>query len=236
MKRWTCLVLLLIGAGLLAAPPGLLAAKPFTDDFTLDECDFTATGRNRYFILEPAHKLVLEGKDGRKFARVEVTVLDETKTVMGIETRIVEEREFEDSQLHEVSHNYFALCRQNNSVFYFGEDVDIYKNGAVASHEGAWLAGENGARPGLFMPGLALVGARYVQEIAPGVAMDRAEILSLNEVVTTPAGTFKNAMKTRETNPLEWFDKELSFYAPGIGVVQEDKLKLVEVVTANGSH
>ena len=46
------------------------------------------------------------------------------------------------------------------------------------------------------MPGLALLGARYYQELAPGIAMDRAEIVSLTETRQTLAGTFVQYLKT----------------------------------------
>ena len=45
------------------------------------------------------------------------------------------------------------------------------------------------------MPGKILAGAKYYQEIAPGVAMDRAQIISTNLNTTTPAGTFANTLK-----------------------------------------
>jgi hypothetical protein len=78
------------------------------------------------------------------------------------------------------------------------------------------------------MPGLPLVKARHYQEIAPGVAMDRAEIVSVSETVKTPAGEFKNCLKVEETTPLEPATKEYKYYAPGIGLVQEGSLKLVK--------
>jgi len=74
-----------------------------------------------------------------------------------------------------------------------------------------------------------LLGARYFQEIAPEVAMDRAEITSLTEVVETPAGTFKKCLKTRETTPLEPDAEEFKWYAPGIGLIQDGVLKLKRV-------
>src|SRR5438477_12335499 len=132
-----------------------------TQQFSVDNGELTATGRNPYFILEPGFQLVLEG--GR--VRLVITVLAETRQVNGVETRIVEERETNGGEPVEVSRNFFALSKRTNSVFYFGEDVDKYKNGKVVSHEGAWLAGDRGARFGLAMPGLPLLNARYYQEI-----------------------------------------------------------------------
>src|SRR4030095_6201749 len=90
-----------------------------------------------------------------------ITVLDETKKVDGVETRVVEERETKNGKLGEVSRNYFAISKRTNSVYYFGEDVDIYKDGKVVNHEGGWLAGVKDARFGLMMPGQATLKAKY---------------------------------------------------------------------------
>jgi len=196
----------------------------WTVEFPIEKGELSATGRNPYFILEPGYRLILEaGKE-----RLVITALDETRTVAGVETRVVEERETRDSALVEVSRNYFAISKRTNSVFYFGEEVDIYKGGKVTSHEGAWLAGVKGAKFGLMMPGQILLKARYYQEIAPGVAMDRAEIMSLNEIVNTPAGQFKGCLKIEETTPLEPGNREYKYYASGIGLVQDGSLKLVK--------
>jgi hypothetical protein len=199
----------------------------WTTTFAVKAADLTSTGRNPYFVLEPGYQLVLEGTDDGEKAGLVITVLDETKTVDGVETRVVEERETRGGRLVEVSRNFFAICGRTNSVFYFGEEVDIYKDGKVASHEGAWRSGSGGARFGLAMPGLPLLGARYHQEVAPGVAMDRAEVVSLSETVKTPAGTFENCLKTEETSPLEPGARESKLYAPGVGLLRDGPVKLV---------
>jgi len=194
------------------------------DEFDIAKCKLLATGRNDYFILEPGFQLVLEGGG----ERVQITVLDETRVVAGVTTRVVEEREWKDGKLQEVSRNYFAICEQTKDVFYFGEDVDIYKDGRVVKHDGAWLAGVNGNRPGLMMPGTPKPKMKYYQEIAPGVAMDRAQVISLRETCTTPAGTFADCLKIEESSALEWFAKDYKYYAPGIGLVRDEDLRLVK--------
>ena len=188
----------------------------------LENCDFTSTGENSYFILKPGHQVILEGEeeDGDKL-QVIMTVLDETKVVDGVETRVVEEKESEEGNLVEVSRNYFAICKPSNNAIYFGEDVDIYEDGKIVSHEGAWLAGQTGAKAGMIMPGRVEVGLKYYQEIAPGVAEDRAEIVSVNEVLATSVGNFEQVLKTEETNPLKPDEKEYKFYVPRIGLIQE---------------
>ena len=195
--------------------------------FDLENCDFSSGGENSYFILKPRHQAILEGEEDGEKIQLTMSVLDETKIVDGVETGVVEERESEGGNLVEVSRNYFAICKPTNDAFYFGEDVDIYEDGEIVSHEGAWLAGQNGAKAGMIMPGKVEVGMKYYQEIAPGVAEDRAEIVSVNEVLYTPARSFQNVLKTEETNLLEPSEKEYKFYAPGIGLIQEEDLKLV---------
>jgi hypothetical protein len=155
-----------------------------------------------------------------------VTVLDETKMVGGIEARVVEERETSGGVLAEVSRNYLAIHKTTHDVYYLGEDVDEYTNGKIAGHGGAWLHGTGDAKFGLLMPGSPVVGLRYYQEVAPKVAMDRAEVVSVSERVTTPAGTFEKCLKTKETTPLE-SGTEFKLYAPGIGLISDGELLLV---------
>jgi hypothetical protein len=215
----------------LVALAGTSAARrlPFTDSFMIERCQFSSSGANPYFVLKPGHQLTLEGKEKRKQIRLIITVLDETQLVGDVRTRVVEERETADGELREVSRNFFAICAPTDTVFYFGENVDIYERGAIVSHEGSWRAAPNGARPGVIMPGLNLAGARYFQEVAPGVALDRAETLSTTETVETPAGRFTNVLKVKETSALERRAKGLKFYAPGVGLIRDDTLQLVAV-------
>jgi hypothetical protein len=198
--------------------------KPeWQEEFGISGCTLQTTGRNEYFILEPGHQLVLEG-GGVKLQR---TVLNETRTVDGVLTRVVEEREWKDGQLYEIARNYFAICEQTKDVFYFGEDVAFYENGKVTKTDGSWLA-EKGNRAGLMMPGSPKTKMKFYQEIAPGVAMDRAEILSLSDTCKTPAGTFQRCMRVKESSALDLGLSEYKFHAPGIGLVRDDKLRLVK--------
>jgi hypothetical protein len=218
-----------MGSAPMAAMPAAAGELPFTRAFRLHNCDFQTTGDNPFFPLEPGLTTFLEGEDDGERLRLRIRVLHQTTVVGGVRTRVVEEREHVDGELVEVSRNYFAHCRQNGSVFYFGEDVDIYEDGRIVSHEGAWRHGENGARAGLIMPGLALIGARYFQEIAPGVALDRAEILDVTATVPTPYRRFERALLTRETTPLEPADVTEKAYAAGIGLVVDAEARLVRV-------
>jgi len=215
-------VIVLIGVALFAA---CARSGDWTSVFLVEKDELLSVGRNPYFILEPGYMLVLEGHG----AQLIITVLNETKKVDGVETRVVEERETKGGKLVEVARNYFAISKRTNDVFYFGEDVDMYKDGKIANHDGSWLSGVNGSKFGLMMPGRVLLHSRYYQEVAPNIAMDRATIVSVTETVKTPAGEFKNCVKVEETSPLSRFTTEYKYYAPGIGMVSDGGMKLVKV-------
>lgn len=223
------LVLLLGGAVLSSVPSSQQpAAEPaFTHTFGEDASDLGPTGRNAYFVLEPGYTLVLEGEEDGEPGRITITVLDDTKQIAGVETRAVEEREEIGGELREVTRDYFAISRRTHNVYYFGEEVDEVQGGQVVGHSGTWLAGEHGYRYGLIMPAVPLLGARYQQELAPHVAMDRAEIVSLSEDFHCPAGAFHHVLKTEETTPLEPKEREHKLYAPGVGLLFDGGLKLV---------
>jgi hypothetical protein len=217
----TILLLLIVNASVRGRGQG--DDKTWRADFRVEKGELSSLGRSDYFILEPGYVMTLEGGT----ERLTITVLAETKNVDGVETRAIEERETNGGQLVEVSRNYFAISKRTGDVFYFGEEVDIYRNGKVVDHEGAWLSGVKGAKFGLMVPGQPMLKAKYYQEIAPGVAMDRAEVISLAETIRTPAGEFKGCLKTEETTPLEPGVREFKYYARGVGLVQDGALKLV---------
>jgi hypothetical protein len=198
-------------------------------DFGLSDRNLSPTGSNKYFVLEPGFQIILEGSSGflgTTKEKLVITVLDETKVIQGIKTRIVEEREWKDNELYEVSRNYFAIDNNTNDVFYFGEEVDFYSDGKIINHSGEWFAGQNNAQAGLIMPGAPKVGMKYYQEVAPEVAMDRAEIVSTAETVNTQAGKFIDCLKTKEGTVLNFLETEYKVYAPGIGLIKDADLEL----------
>jgi hypothetical protein len=201
--------------------------KEFTTDFRIEDCTFSSTDRNAYFSLNVGDRLTLA--DGN--VRLEITVLDETHDVTlpgigTIMTRVVEELETENNVEVERSRNFFARCEQTNDIFYFGETVE------PASIGGAWEAGQGDppAVPGIIMPARFLLGSRYFQEQAPGVALDRAEHVAMGLAFPdpkNPANTFEDCVEVKETSGLEP-GKSIKRYCPGIGLVFDDGLELVD--------
>jgi hypothetical protein len=225
------LIILTITAICTACSTDVREESLWKKDFNISERNLEPTGRNPYFILEPGFQLVLEGSTGFLGAtdvKLIITVLDETKEVDGTITRVVEEREWKNNELYEVARNFFAIDPETRDVFYFGEEVDFYSDGKIVDHKGAWLVGEKDAQAGLIMPGEPQVGMMYYQEIAPEVAMDRAEIIDLNYELETPAGPFSDCLRTKEGTALNLSETEYKTYAAGIGLIQDEKLLLIK--------
>lgn len=211
----------------------------FTEDFRVRDCRFRSEGTNPYFILQPGYRLILEGEEDGVKERLIITVLDRIKYIAvpgygTVRTRVVEEQHFANDKRVELSMNYFAICDKTNDVYYFGEDTDIFKPDGTVTHDGSWIAGKNGATPGIVMPGTFLLGARYFQEQAPGVAMDRAEHMEMGLTVETAAGTFQDCVFIVETTPLEPGATSEKIYCPGIGLVSDAPVQLVKIVRRRG--
>jgi hypothetical protein len=199
------------------------SAGRWRDRFDVNKADLLPTGTNAYLTMQPGRVLKLKhGND-----TLTVTILSDTQEVDGVTTGVLEERETKDGKLAEVSRNFFATDKATGDVYYFGEDVDNYKGGRIVSHESAWRAGVNGARFGLMIPAVPSKGQAFYQEIAPKVAMDRVDVVSTDETVTTPAGTFERCVHLRETTPLER-DVSHKYYAPGIGIIKDHEFELAE--------
>jgi hypothetical protein len=216
----------------------------FTKKFPLASCQFISVGGNAYFPLIPGRQLYYSNAacvaagECDDLTELWITAERQTKRIalpVGggthmVSARVVEERETEDGELVEISRNYFANCRASRDVYYFGEDVDIYEDGDVVGHDGAWLAGRHGALPGMVMPETAfIVGSRYYQEVAPGIALDRSEHKRTGFSMQVPAGSFDNCLEVEETTPLEPDDIGKKIYCRGVGLVKDDELELTAI-------
>lgn len=202
------------------------AMDDFQHSFPVDQYELLAKGTNPYWSLQPGKFVVLGQleRDGSEF--VKITVLDETEMVNGIETRVIEEREFENGELVEISRNFFAMAKETGDVFYFGEDVDYFEDGEVVSHEGEWRAGQNDAKAGLYMPAKPAVGMKYFLEYAPSQAMDWAIIEEIDAVCEMPKHTFDDCLIVTEGSTLEPDDLSYKRYAPDVGMIFDDDLEI----------
>jgi hypothetical protein len=111
-------------------------AQGWLQTFPVDTRTLATTGENPYFILKPGYATTFEGRG----SKLVITVLNETLSVGGVETRIVEEREWIlGAEPIEGLHATTSRSIRSPATYYFGEDVDMHKKGKVVSHaEGLW--------------------------------------------------------------------------------------------------
>jgi hypothetical protein len=216
----------------LALLPALALAGKKPKEWSPDirPSDFVRTVDNTYFPLIPGSTLRYRDKTGTETLVVEVT--SRTRFVMGVRTTVVIETHAENGQTVEVSENWFAQDQDGN-VWYFGELSTDYENGQPAGTGGSWEAGIAGAQPGIIMLGQPSPGDTYFQENAPGIAEDMATVQSIGGIQSTALRTFSEVLKTKEWTPLESNSVEHKYYAPGVGLIREEKgshwLELIEM-------
>lgn len=185
---------------------------------------FTTVSTNPYFPMEVGDQWSYEGEEDGVPVSLLITVLGETRLVDGVTTRVIEEREWEDEELLEVSWNYYVQAG-DGTICYFGEDVDIYEEDEVI-HEGAWCADEPQNAPGIFMPADPKPGMKYPMELAPGIAEDEGTIVGIGPV-TVPFDAFTETIRVREFNPLDG-GKGYKVFAAGTGLIVDGPLELVD--------
>ena len=82
------------------------AGEAYSPD--IDPANFVDKVDNKYFPLEPGTTFVYEGKDEEGFERIEVSVTNDTKQIMGVECVVVRDRVWIDGELVEDTFDWHA--------------------------------------------------------------------------------------------------------------------------------
>jgi hypothetical protein len=188
----------------------------------LDPADFVARVDNPYFPLVPGTRWVYEGQDDDETERIEVEVLEETREIEGITATVVRDTVSVDGEVTEDTYDWYAQDEAGN-VWYLGEDTHEYEDGTPVNADGSWEYGTDGALPGIVMLADPSVGDAYRQEFFEGEAEDMGEVLQAGATVEIGLGTYDDVVVTEDWNPLEPDVVEQKSYAPGVGVIREEK-------------
>ena len=192
------------------------------EPFTLQASDFVAGIDNPYWPMTPGSRWVYHETDAEGVVtRNVVTVTDRVEPIIGVPAHVVHDVATEDGRVVEDTYDWYAQDTDGN-VWYFGEDTTAYEEGKPPSKEGSWRAGVDGALPGVAVPADPEVGLRYRQEYLAGEAEDAGEVLSVDERVRVPAGSYSGVLQTKDTTPLEPALVEQKYYAKGVGPVLDE--------------
>lgn len=185
----------------------------------LDPAQFSTDITNPYWPMRPGSKWVYRETDTTgKRQKVVITVTHQTKTIAnGVKARVVTDVVTEAGKPVEITDDWYAQDSAGN-VWYLGEATAEYKNGKVATRQGSFEAGVDGAQAGIAMPANPEPGLSYRQEYYKGVAEDKGAVVTVGEEqVEVPFGHFTGVLMTRDLVPLEPNVQELKFYGRNVG-------------------
>jgi hypothetical protein len=192
---------------------------------TATRTGFTANVTNPWFPLRPGSVYRYRGvKDGEPSREV-MTVTHRTKTIDGATCVVVSDLLYIRGKLEERTEDYYTQDAKGN-VWYFGEKTaELDEHGNVKNTSGSWMAGVDGAKPGIFMFVHPRPGDSARQEYLKGEAEDHFQVVAIGVTATVPFKAFRGAMLTKEWTPLEPDVIDHKFYARGIGTVLEQTVK-----------
>ena len=177
---------------------------------------FSKTIDNPYFPLPVGRTFVYRGAENGKKELDRMHVTERTKNIAGITATVVSDDVYEPPpRLLEKTFDYYAQDDKGN-VWYLGENTREFLRGGKVDRSGSWLAGTNGAKPGLIMEAHPRVPDGYRQECLSGEAEDLAWVVG--------RGGSKDLLRTLEFSPLEPSIVERKVYRPRVGVVSEQQL------------
>ena len=186
---------------------------------------FVHAVRNPWFPLDPGTTFVYTGEKDGKSGRDIFRVTRRTKRIDGVTCTEVDDRLYAAGHLAERTKDWYAQDTQGN-VWYFGEaTAELDESGRVASREGSWQSGVDGAKAGIFMPARPTVGQAFRQEYDKGQAEDHFAVVSLDASVIVPYTAAAHALLTKEWTPLEPGVLDHKLYVRGIGEVKEETIK-----------
>jgi len=194
----------------------LLGGGPYNP--VIDPANFTTTIDNPFNPLVPGTTFVYEGTTAEGLDHDEIVVTSNTRVIMGVTCVAVQDTEKLDGVVTEDTTDWFAQDLAGN-VFYFGEDSRQFTDGFLSGTEGSWLAGVDGALPGIVMEAHPAVGDAYRQEFAIGTAEDVAQVVATDAAVSVPFVSAPSSLETLESSALEPDASEHKFYVQDVGLV-----------------
>jgi hypothetical protein len=172
---------------------------------------------NPLFPVSKQDSVLLLGRvEGKEF-RTEVTLLPETRIIewagQRVEVLVSQYAAYLDGRIHEIAFDFYAQA-DDGSVWYFGEDVFNFADGAIADTHGTWIAGTDGPAA-MIMPADPQVGDVYRPENIPGFVFEEVTVKSTNQTLPGPLGPVDGGLLIEELH-MDGGTEDKSF-APAYG-------------------
>lgn len=193
-------------------------------DPEIDPEDFSNVIDNEFFPLPVGATWTYTSETEEGTETIVVTVLDQTREIMGVECQAVQDTVTLEGIFLEDTTDYYAQDSDGN-VWYFGEISFNYdEEGFVEDIDGSWISDVEGAKPGIVMLADPTLNTTYRQEWWLGEAEDAGTVVGIDETVMIDGfADFTGCVKTEDFLPPEPDALENKFFAPGIGFIYETK-------------
>jgi hypothetical protein len=240
-----------------ASPPAKSTTASSTPSVNVTEKDFDASNfpaapkvDNRWYPLTPGTQYVLEGEanrgKGTRPHQVVFTVTDLVKTINGVPTVVLWDRDINEGELEEAE-LAFQSQDNNGNVWLLGEYPEEYEDGKFKGAEDTWISGLEAAKPGVLMRADPRPGtSSYLQGLAPEIEFqDRAKVSKTGLRTCVPVQCYDDVLLIDEWNPLEPDDgHQLKYFASGVGNVrvgavddpEAEELVLTKVIQLNATE
>lgn len=227
MTRYLCLVQTAAALTLAALP--VSAGDPALPVF--DAAAFSAPADNPWFPLTVGVRHVLATAEttnsGQPAVFSQRIVTGPGPVLMGVQTLQLLDETWEEGRLAERSFDYFAADNQGN-IWFMGEEsrnisYDVDGNPVPDATGTVWLAGSDGALPGILMPATPAAGQVMFAAHAPGGEMDYATNQGTDLVQELPGGHFAGVVKLLFQSPTEPTLRENFYFAQGVGLIRVEE-------------
>jgi hypothetical protein len=172
---------------------------------------------NEFLPLKPGTQWVRQGfvnvGTRRLPHQVVTTVTDVSKKVDGVRAVAVVDQDTNGGQIAEQSIDWVAEDKQGN-VWYLGSYTESYEGGQFVGAFDAWLAGLNGAQPGILMLADPQTGTPpYTEDTVPGIEAPTAQVVKAEQSQCVPFKCYHGVVVIQEGG-------EYKYYAPGVGQIK----------------
>jgi hypothetical protein len=169
-------------------------------------------------------------------------VTDVHKVIDGVSATAVLDVDFDAGETAEQAIDWLVADKLGN-IWYLGSYTESYEGGKFVNELDSWLAGLEGAKPGILVPAKSQLqeGRRFFRDQLPGDDPDIGRVLKTDTSACVPYRCFKHVVILEEPGEDEW-----KYYVAGVGgiwtrpvskddPVQETELLInVKKLTAKG--
>ncbi|MDQ2967273.1 MAG: hypothetical protein M3R37_03020 [Actinomycetota bacterium] len=197
---------------------GYFNAKNFVDP---------RVGSNKWLPLKPGTQWVRDGTTlvgNRKVPhKVLSTVTDVIRVINGVKTVAVFDHSVDSGQVVQQSLDYFAQDKSGN-VWDVGAATEQYETGRFVTVDEAWIAGIDGAKPGILMPANPTSSTPpWAIAQPPKEDGDAAAFQRMQKRECVPFGCFDKVLVIEEGKKSA-LNNEYKYYALGVGQIRNEPL------------